>query len=1376
MSGSGDGKSNQPIPGYILQSKLGEGGMAATYLARQISMDRLVAIKIMRRQLARDQDFITRFQREAKLAGRLNHPNIVAVHDVGEGGGFQYLAMEYVEGSTARQLILDAGALESQQSLDITLQVAKALDAANKHGIIHRDIKPDNILVTANNVVKVCDFGLARHASEETHMTQAGVMLGTPHYVSPEQARGDSDLDIRSDIYSLGATLYHMATGQTPFSGASPAVVMTKHLNEQVPWPADVNSKVPENLCRLIQKMMARDRDQRYKDPEELIADLNRVIAGRAPLCKPVNQALSAVGSSGAVKIAEAGKAAESHPHRRRHARVHNTAGTAGKLLDPIKDNNSSTRLKLVIGGGLCLLLLIAGGIFMSLQGADPEAAARAAWEKNVSPLIKESLISAEALQLRDILSAFNARHGQTRFARQQATEIAKLKSQAKTTLTTQKPSPLSRNKNAQEMFEYAATWWKEHPGSYSEAITKFKVVSDLPTQSAWSMRARDAIESINTARNQAAEAALKPLQDGADQLIAGGDYDRAIASFDRPPKAFAKLLETKIKKAIENIKDQAGTLVSSTISSAKKLAGEGRPEEGLAELEKLKTIKYAVMDQKISELKASLEKQKLNAAANLLKQQQAQATKALANILDGFDRLILAGKYQEASQYLTTSKAKLDGSLIKAMSPGLKAAEQIVGKLLVFQAESKKALAGLRGKQISLGTRAGQALKGLVKEITATGLKIRIRFRIGNSWGESLRDVAFSDLAPGVFEKLTPRFSPRDPDGHMAAALLAMTTAKHSAARQALSAAGKHPLSARYSRHLDVLTLGVKEANAKEAWEQQITKLISPRYSPAAGKRLLTALELFGKTHGTTNLAGEKKDQIAKLRSAAEAAIEATPEGLTTRVKKLFRGKVVSFDPKTLRIEVFYDFENPEQFRDWSTCIPGSLGDNKTMIPYRLALFNIPVLADRLSFDLQHQNPGRISAQWAIRANAKTLSLFSYPALAAGTRGTFNSQGGLQIHSQGSSGDKIPMLVNQRYAVSISITDQTVTCALSNRKALSVPFAPGGNLVLLGIAQKYVKSHYDNIRIAGRLNKAWLLTALEIIEKPAPWIGLWQKSKSRIPTGNASSSAMDTKRNLFIVFHNDFSLQAYNPLEDKWHLLSKIPGKNLANFPDRIVAPGFVYDSINDTFVLVGRGYAKKPGGTFLFNAKTRKWRFANHDKASNPTLVMSQKHLYRLHPSRGFHLEQFDMKNFRWNPIEVPGPCFRYAYGRTIAYNSKRKYLLFFGGDTAINDTWIFDPGSNKWTEIQPVFSPAARNNHRMAYDVENDLVVLHAGNSPGRLQETWVFDSERNSWFEIKPKDRPPLNTSFIQYDPLTKQIIAWSSRDGNIWTLKISPRKR
>ncbi|MFH0982953.1 MAG: protein kinase [Planctomycetota bacterium] len=321
-------KRQQPIPGYELMKKLGEGGMAATYLARQTSMDRLVAIKIMRKSLARDASFISRFEREAKLAGSLNHVNIVGVHDVGEGGGFHYLTMEYVEGRSLQAMLDESGALEEGFALHLAMQVARALGFAHKAGIIHRDIKPDNILVTGKGIAKLCDFGLARSTGAETRMTQTGVMMGTPHYVSPEQARGEKDLDIRTDIYSLGATLYHLVTGQTPFQGSSAAVVMTKHLTEQVPWPADVNPTVSENCCRLVERMMAKEREDRYQDSAELLRDMERVIDGKAPESVVLEVGRSSIGRRGQSDVKPLAP-------RRRPGRHQEDAGTAGLLLEP---------------------------------------------------------------------------------------------------------------------------------------------------------------------------------------------------------------------------------------------------------------------------------------------------------------------------------------------------------------------------------------------------------------------------------------------------------------------------------------------------------------------------------------------------------------------------------------------------------------------------------------------------------------------------------------------------------------------------------------------------------------------------------------------------------------------------------------------------------------------------------------------------------------------------------------------------------------------------------------------------------------------------------------------------------------------------------
>ncbi len=297
-------QKKQAIAGYELIKRLGEGGMGATYLARQTSMDRLVALKVLRKNLAKNTDFVDRFVREARLAGKLNHVNIVQSQDVGESGGFHYLVMEYVEGRSAYSL-MPKGGMDEELALHICMQVARALDFGHRNGIVHRDIKPDNIIVTEDRIAKLCDFGLARDTAQETRLTQTGMMMGTPHYVSPEQARGEKDVDIRSDIYSLGATLYHLVTGETPFRGSSPAVVMTKHLTSQMPWPQDVNPLVSDGCCRLIARMMAKDPNDRYLTPEELLRDMELVIDGKPPGSAVLDPMLSSIAGSGAVPAAD---------------------------------------------------------------------------------------------------------------------------------------------------------------------------------------------------------------------------------------------------------------------------------------------------------------------------------------------------------------------------------------------------------------------------------------------------------------------------------------------------------------------------------------------------------------------------------------------------------------------------------------------------------------------------------------------------------------------------------------------------------------------------------------------------------------------------------------------------------------------------------------------------------------------------------------------------------------------------------------------------------------------------------------------------------------------------------------------------------------
>ena len=269
---------------YDLVGKLGQGAMGAVYLGKQLSTGRTVALKILPQDLARDEEFLERFRREARAAMRLSHPNIVAAYDVGVADGYHYIAMEYVDGPNLELVLQRKGRLSEDVILKVALDMSAALSEAEAHKTVHRDIKPANILVNSEGVAKLTDLGLASASQGDKRVTMAGFCVGTPYYISPEQARGDRDVDSRADIYSLGATLYHLATGRLPFEGANPLVIMTKHLKETPPPPHVREPSLSAHLSALIQKMMAKDLVQRPRSAQELRADVERCIRGEMPL------------------------------------------------------------------------------------------------------------------------------------------------------------------------------------------------------------------------------------------------------------------------------------------------------------------------------------------------------------------------------------------------------------------------------------------------------------------------------------------------------------------------------------------------------------------------------------------------------------------------------------------------------------------------------------------------------------------------------------------------------------------------------------------------------------------------------------------------------------------------------------------------------------------------------------------------------------------------------------------------------------------------------------------------------------------------------------------------------------------------------------
>jgi serine/threonine-protein kinase len=284
---------------YEINKRLGSGGMADVYLARDTDLDRDVAIKILYKRYASDDEFVTRFRQEAQSAAGLNHPHIVSIYDRGEAAGSYYIAMEYLKGKSLKDVITDYGSLSAARSIDIADQILQALQFAHEHDLVHRDIKPHNIIINSRGQVKVTDFGIAL-AGSSSRLTETGSIIGTAQYLSPEQARG-SAVEQGSDLYSLGVVLYEMLTGKVPFEGENPVAIALKHLSDVPVPPQALVPEIPDNLNNVVLKALAKDPADRYTSAEEFRADLER--------CRQNLPVAGAVVDNGATRVIPAAAA-----------------------------------------------------------------------------------------------------------------------------------------------------------------------------------------------------------------------------------------------------------------------------------------------------------------------------------------------------------------------------------------------------------------------------------------------------------------------------------------------------------------------------------------------------------------------------------------------------------------------------------------------------------------------------------------------------------------------------------------------------------------------------------------------------------------------------------------------------------------------------------------------------------------------------------------------------------------------------------------------------------------------------------------------------------------------------------------------------------
>jgi len=608
------------IPGYDILERIGRGSMGTVYRARQLSMDRVVALKVLNEKHSQDEQFIERFIREARAAGRLSHPNVIHVHDVSDHKNTHYFTMEHVDGTTVKKLLKRHGKIDVDRSLDIVLQAAKALEYAHENNIIHRDIKPDNLMLTKDGVVKLADLGIAKLFDE----ADAGDgpkrrVFGTPHYMAPEQALG-RETDPRTDVYSLGATLYHMLTGTTPFQGGTITDILKAHIQANLPPIQEKVPNVPASVVFMVERMMAKSPEKRYASMETLAADSEKVIADREADIERLDSGESSI-------LPSVGEHLEKKRERKR-----------GERARKAPKRSKGLAIAAVVGGLLVLFLLTVLIVRAMFQPPVSAAEAFATIQEVVAErghadareLMDDFLArypgAPQAPRVREMLATLAAGGGggpSEEFGPElqrieelaksaELEELERARTDAKNFLDRNPPPELARRARAiveraeaalkarrEEAAERALASAMEHAGANPDdlagQIELFKAVADsYPGTIAGDKaagRARLLSMRHKSAMGEAASSGFEKARRAASDNVIKGDYDAAIQAYkgfiaqhgDSELAAEARLevktLEKEIADAFKKAKGSADRQVKAGLYAQARATMEGFPK-----------------------------------------------------------------------------------------------------------------------------------------------------------------------------------------------------------------------------------------------------------------------------------------------------------------------------------------------------------------------------------------------------------------------------------------------------------------------------------------------------------------------------------------------------------------------------------------------------------------------------------------------------------------------------------------------------------------------------------------------------------------------------------------------------------------------------
>jgi hypothetical protein len=780
------------IGNYEILAKIGQGGMGAVFKARQVSMDRIVALKVLPPRLAQDESFVQRFLREAKSAGQCSHANLIGVYDFGEVDGCYFFSMEFVDGPNLRDFVTEHGPLGESVAIEYMIKVAQALEVAHRKGIVHRDVKPDNILVGSNGEPKLADLGLAKPMDGDADITLGGKSIGTPAYMSPEQARGDA-VDGRADLYCLGSTFWYLLTGEPLFQASTSAAVLVKQVTETPRSIRQVRPEISVSLEAILDRLLQKDPARRYPDAESLIralAPLNQGGAGRTPMVR--SRAVAAVGG----------------PRRAGRSR-----GTTAERRDP--SPLATPRRLLVVGGILAGLLVVTVVIVASAlrrgdgsRGPDPVAGPG----PGTSPGTADPVVPPPP------------------------------------------PDPgggpiAGRERQARDMIAYALKHAADHPEDFAGTLRYLRDARQAGNGTVVAFEADKEIERVRGLQTAWTRARWLPCVEPVRRHLDAGRFDEALAVLRQTPAAVRDLVMDEYQQLEATITERGGALLDGhlreavTRIEAGDLAGARAAlaavaavpyAEGLAAREAgLRKLEQRVMEMAATEV-ARAESLLHEAAGNLL-------TNLMRRRFDKVDEELAAlrrdGRFREVVGRLDCIPA-----IVQAFADHdaaiIAAAESQCGKDIAVQTVTGTTEGRL--DRVERDPRSGEPVLRLRKIITMDGMT-----------GSTLLSLKFSCLTPDQLRVWSRAWKADTADERFSLLLGAIHTKDVAGARRLLGDLTDHPLAALAEERVRILEIGATDYAAEQAWSEieRQAKVLDAETAPA----LAAALTAYQTAHGAS-------------------------------------------------------------------------------------------------------------------------------------------------------------------------------------------------------------------------------------------------------------------------------------------------------------------------------------------------------------------------------------------------------------------------------------------------------------------------------------------------------------------------------------------